>query len=128
MYYIYHIKGVKIGVSTEPEIRVKNQGYTDFEILEEHTDINLVSNREMELQKEYGYRIDRVSYKISSKQNKPYTLTLDEQKYIQSHYYKANNQFTKIPKGKYNIPQLANMFGVTKKIISDCLKRDISQM
>ena len=127
MYYIYHIKGVKIGVSTEPQIRVKNQGYIDFEILEEHTDINLVSNRETELQKEYGYRVDRVPYKISSKQTKPYTLTLDEQKYVQSHYYKANNQFTKIPKEKYTSSQLANMFGVTKRVISLCVKRGISQ-
>ena len=62
MYYIYHIPGVKIGVSTEPEKRVANQGYSDYEILEEHTDIYEVSSREIELQKEYGYRVDRIPY------------------------------------------------------------------
>lgn len=62
MYYIYHIKGVKIGVSTNPVKRVNNQGYIDFEILEEHTDINLVSERELELQQKYGYSIDQVPY------------------------------------------------------------------
>jgi hypothetical protein len=54
-YYIYHIKGKKIGVSTNPVIRVRRQGYSDFEILEVHTDIFKVSEREIELQKEYGY-------------------------------------------------------------------------
>jgi hypothetical protein len=39
MYYIYHIKGVKIGCSTQPKIRVKRQGYTEYEILETHNDI-----------------------------------------------------------------------------------------
>ena len=62
MYSIYHIKGVKIGVSTQPDIRVERQGYTDFEILETHTDIYKVSEREIELQKEYGYSVDQVPY------------------------------------------------------------------
>ena len=62
MYSIYHIKGIKIGVSTQPKHRVLSQGYTDFEILEEHTDIYKVSDREIELQKEYGYPIDKVPY------------------------------------------------------------------
>ena len=62
MYSIYHIKGVKIGVSTQPEVRVERQGYTDFEILETHTDIYKVSEREIELQKEYGYPVDQVPY------------------------------------------------------------------
>jgi hypothetical protein len=62
MYSIYHIKGVKIGVSTQPEARVERQGYTDFEILETHTDIYEVSNREIELQTQYGYPVDQVPY------------------------------------------------------------------
>ena len=65
MYFIYHIKGIKIGVSTNPEQRVKNQGYTEYEILEEHTCIDTVSTRELELQKEYGYRVDQTTYKQS---------------------------------------------------------------
>ena len=64
-YYIYHIKGVKIGCSVNPKNRVKRQGYTEFEILEEHTDIDIAGIREMELQLQYGYRVDRVSYKKS---------------------------------------------------------------
>ncbi len=64
-YYIYHIPGVKIGVSEEPENRVNNQGYTDYEILEEFTCIYLVSYRERVLQKEYGYPVDKIPYYMS---------------------------------------------------------------
>jgi hypothetical protein len=63
MYYIYHIPGVKIGVSSEPTKRVANQGYTDFEILEQHTDIEMASDREIELQIQYfGKRDNRARY------------------------------------------------------------------
>jgi hypothetical protein len=65
MYYIYHIKGVKIGVSEEPENRTKKQGFDDYEILETHTCIYEVSKREHELQKEYGYPVDLCPYFIS---------------------------------------------------------------
>lgn len=61
-YYIYHIKGVKIGVSVEPERRVVNQGFTEYEILETHNCKYLVSYRELALQKEYGYPVDTTMY------------------------------------------------------------------
>jgi len=64
-YYIYHIQGVKIGCSTQPKRRVEAQGYTDFEILEQHTDIDVADRREKELQKQYGYKVDCNSYKIA---------------------------------------------------------------
>jgi hypothetical protein len=67
-YYIYHIPNYihkdgstgKIGASTEPPRRVNRQGYEGFEILETHTDIFKVSEREIELQKQYGYPVDSV--------------------------------------------------------------------
>tara|TARA_R110000787_G_C13335286_1_gene437721 strand:+ start:526 stop:1032 length:507 start_codon:yes stop_codon:yes gene_type:complete len=64
MYSIYHIEGVKIGVSKNVKRRMKQQGYTmkDVEVLEEHTDIYKVSDREQQLQKEYGYPVDRNPY------------------------------------------------------------------
>ena len=64
-YYIYHIEGVKIGVSTEPETRIRKQGFETFELLEEHTDIYIASDREQELQKQYGYRVDKAPYYMS---------------------------------------------------------------
>jgi hypothetical protein len=66
MYSIYHIPGVKIGCSTQVTKRIKEQGYTNFEILEEYTDIYEVSDREIELQKKYGYKVDRIPYWQSS--------------------------------------------------------------
>ena len=62
MYYIYHVPGVKIGVSSEPEKRVADQGYSEFEILEEYDCIYEVSEREISLQKEWGYRVDHIPY------------------------------------------------------------------
>jgi hypothetical protein len=62
MYYIYHIEGVKIGCSINPTLRVRQQGYKDLVILEEHTDIITASNRELELQKEFGYKVDNIQY------------------------------------------------------------------
>ena len=65
MYYIYHIPGVKIGCSTEPKARVEKQGYSNFDILETHSDIDIASERELELQKQYGYKTDKSLYKQS---------------------------------------------------------------
>ena len=62
-YYIYHIPGVKIGCTDKPKKRIQyRQRYTEWEILEEHTDIYEASNREQELQKEYGYVVDTIPY------------------------------------------------------------------
>jgi hypothetical protein len=62
MHKIYHIPGVKIGCSTEPNKRVRVQGFSNYEIIEEHDDIYIASDREQELQKEYGYRVDECPY------------------------------------------------------------------
>jgi len=62
MYYIYHIKGVKFGCSVEPKRRVKVQGYSEYTIHETHTDIYIASDREQDLNREYGYPVDKVPY------------------------------------------------------------------
>jgi hypothetical protein len=61
-YTIYHIPGVKIGCTAWPEKRIPGQGFTEYEILEVHTDIYEASNREIELQKQYGYTPDQSLY------------------------------------------------------------------
>ena len=61
-YYIYHIEGKKIGCTTNLKRRVREQGYTQYSILETHDDIKIASDREIELQKQYGYRVDRATY------------------------------------------------------------------
>ena len=65
-YFIYHIPGKKIGVTCDLINRVTvQQGYApgEYEILEEHEDIDEVSIREIQLQKAYGYKVDHRLYK-----------------------------------------------------------------
>jgi len=62
IYYIYHIPGVKIGCTNNIDIRMIQQNFNSWEILEEHTDIYLASDREQELQRQYGYPVDKVPY------------------------------------------------------------------
>jgi len=61
-YYIYHIPGVKIGMTEDLPRRMKEQDFTEWEILETHTCIYEGSSRELELQAEYGYRVDSIPY------------------------------------------------------------------
>ena len=70
-YYIYHIPTFihkdgrigKIGCTVqEVNKRSKKQGYTEYEILETHECIYKASDREIELQKEYGYPVDKIPY------------------------------------------------------------------
>jgi NTP pyrophosphatase (non-canonical NTP hydrolase) len=65
-YYLYHIPGKKIGVTCNLISRVtEQQGYTpdEYEVLLTSEDINYISDMEIELQKSYGYRVDRQLYK-----------------------------------------------------------------
>lgn len=66
MYYLYHIPGKKIGVTRNLNKRVtETQGYkpNEYEVLDHSEDISYISNREIELQKSYGYRVDQKLYK-----------------------------------------------------------------
>jgi NTP pyrophosphatase (non-canonical NTP hydrolase) len=74
MYYLYHIPGKKIGVTRNLNTRVTLiQGYkeNEYEVLLTSDDIDYVSAMELELQKSYGYKVDRQSYKnLINKQNR----------------------------------------------------------
>jgi NTP pyrophosphatase (non-canonical NTP hydrolase) len=79
-YYIYHIPGQKVGVTTNPRLRVEQQqGYkpNQYEILLTTEDIDEVSVKEIELQQMYGYKIDRKLYKNLN--NKEMKLNATEQ-------------------------------------------------
>ena len=72
MYYLYHIPGKKIGVTRNLNTRVTlMQGYkeNEYEVLEQSDDIDYISDREIELQKSYGYKRDRTLYKNLFKLN-----------------------------------------------------------
>ena len=62
MYYIYHIPGVKIGCTDNVQERISAQKFINYEVLEEHTDAYIASDREIALQKQYGYPVDKIPY------------------------------------------------------------------
>ena len=72
-YYLYHIPGKKIGVTCNLTKRVTlTQGYTadEYEVLDQSDDIDYISEKEIELQKSYGYKVDRKKYNELFKSNK----------------------------------------------------------
>jgi len=82
MYYIYHITGKKIGVTRNLNTRVTlMQGYKEgeYEVLEQSEDISYISDREIELQKSYGYKVDRQSYKNLITKNNTMNINATEQ-------------------------------------------------
>lgn len=73
IYYLYHIPGKKIGVTRNLKDRLTvQQGYQtgEYEVLDSSEDIDYISDRELELQLIYGYKIDRQSYKNLINKNK----------------------------------------------------------
>ena len=80
-YYLYHIPGKKVGVTTNLEERVhKQQGYYpgEYEIIETSEDIDFISAGERIMQKCYGYKVDEVLYS-KLKFNKNMNINVTEQ-------------------------------------------------
>jgi len=81
-YYIYHIPGKKIGVTRNLQERVTNQqGYeeSEYDILMQSNDISYISERELELQKAFGYKVDRQSYETLKPNNNKMKINITEQ-------------------------------------------------
>jgi hypothetical protein len=93
-YFIYHIPGVKIGVSNNPEYRVvTKQGFAEYEILEEHTNVKVVSKREQELQAQYGYPVDKIEYwKTLRWQKKDLTKTAQEKRVKNTNFKESRSK------------------------------------
>lgn len=103
MYYIYHIPGKKIGVTRNLKTRVTlMQGYKEgeYEVLEQSTDIDYISDREIELQKSYNYKQDFNSFK---------TLT---------------NQFNQGKKMAINVTEQTMTFPVAKSELKEYLAKN----
>jgi NTP pyrophosphatase (non-canonical NTP hydrolase) len=82
MYYLYHIPGKKIGVTCNLNNRVTiTQGYApdEYEVLDQSDDINYISEKEIELQKSYGYKVDRKKYNELIKSNNKMKINVTEQ-------------------------------------------------
>ena len=81
-YYLYHIPGKKIGVTCNLNNRVTlTQGYApdEYEVLDQSDDIDYISEKEIELQQSYGYKIDRKKYNELFKFNKKMKINVTEQ-------------------------------------------------
>jgi hypothetical protein len=63
-YYVYHVKGIKVGCTSEYPKRVIDQGFnpSDCEILYELDDIYEASDLEIKEQKKRKYRVDNIPY------------------------------------------------------------------
>jgi len=74
-YYLYHIPGKKIGITKDLQKRVEDQqGYErgEYHVIYEGEDIDNISRLEIQLQKQFGYRVDEVPYnklKFNKKEN-----------------------------------------------------------
>ena len=73
-YYLYHIPGKKVGVTTDLKRRVEDQqgyGPGEYEIIETSDDIYFISEGEIYYQKEFGYKVDQIPYnKLNCNKNK----------------------------------------------------------
>ena len=82
MYYLYHIPGKKIGVTSNLNTRVTLiQGYKadEYEVLDSSDDIDYISDKEIELQKSYGYKVDRQKYNNLIKKSNKMKINATEQ-------------------------------------------------
>ena len=82
MYYLYHIPGKKIGVTSNLNTRVTLiQGYKEgeYEVLDSSEDIDYISDKEIELQKSYGYRVDLKKYNKLIKKSNQMKINATEQ-------------------------------------------------
>ena len=71
MYYVYYIKGKKIGCTNNLKRRVEEeQGYKDYKILFESPDIKKASNAERYYQETLGYKVDKHTYEELTVKNK----------------------------------------------------------
>ena len=73
-YYLYHIPGKKVGVTTDLKRRVEDQqgyGPGEYEVIESSDDIDFISEGEIIMQKAFGYKVDQIPYnKLNCNKNK----------------------------------------------------------
>ena len=74
-YYLYHVKGLKIGVTSNVKRRVEEeQGFApdEYEILASSADKEIISRMEFDQQRKFGYSTDRESYAQVTRPKQPY--------------------------------------------------------
>jgi len=90
-HYIYEIFGRKIGATNDVERRMKQQGAKEgeYRIIEEHTNAKTCSIREIELQKEFNYPVDKIQYWKTLKWSKKSQTPQAQKKRVANTDYKA---------------------------------------
>jgi NTP pyrophosphatase (non-canonical NTP hydrolase) len=81
-YYIYHIPGKKIGVTRDLKYRVEEQqgyGPDEYNIVMKSDNIDYISEQELYLQKQYGYRVDEIPYNKLKFNNTNMNINVTEQ-------------------------------------------------
>ena len=81
-YYIYHIPGKKIGVTRDLKYRVEEQqcySPDEYDIVMKSDNISYISEQELYLQKQYGYRVDEVPYDELKFNNNEMNINITEQ-------------------------------------------------
>ena len=81
-YYLYHIPGKKIGITTDLKRRVENQqgyGPGEYEVIEKSDDIDFISAGELIMQKCFGYKVDETPYNELKFNNKEMNINITEQ-------------------------------------------------
>ena len=132
-YFIYHIPGIKIGCTSDLQTRMRVQSFTEWEILEEHTDIYEASDREIQLQKDYGLPVDKMPYyqKISHLTNTgnkypnrkcPWNVERNKQ-YRKLTFKDAEVIRSKYKPRKYGMMQLAKDYNVSYLVINKIINK-----
>jgi len=90
-HYIYEIFGRKIGCTNNIAYRMRCQNVKEgeYRIIEEHTNAKTASFREIELQKQYGYPVDKIPYWKTLKMQKKSSSPQARKKAIANTDYKA---------------------------------------
>ena len=81
-YYLYHIPGKKIGITRDLKKRVEDQqgyGPSEYEVIVQCDDINIISETEILMQKAFGYRVDDEPYNELKFNNTNMNINITEQ-------------------------------------------------
>jgi len=91
-HYIYEIFGKKIGATNDVKRRMQEQGIKEgeYRVIEEHTNAKTTSIREIELQKQYSYPVDKLPYWKTLKNSKKAQNPISQAKRV------ANTDYSKI--------------------------------
>lgn len=127
MYYIYHIKGVKWGCTNNLKYRLSQQGYTFCDVFDiiAISDKDTATQKEIQLNKKWGYKSDPIIYSQTiinqQKSTKKRILSEYQLQFIRDNHAQCINQNT-IPPGKMSSGQIANHFGVPKRLVNYAIK------